>query len=104
VDGRPIANLYPYSRDGRLLLDVLLYDENGNPIDLRPNSNDPNRRVLVTTDGTPVFNSFPVRYYEPGTRVVADPTAGPKPTRRTFVTPSIQREGAPTPPTKTTRG
>jgi hypothetical protein len=94
VDGRPIANVYPYSRDGRLLLDVLLYDENGNPIELRPNSVDPNRRMLVTTAGVQVFNSFPVRYFEPGTRIVADPAAGPKPIRRTFVTPAIRGEHA----------
>jgi hypothetical protein len=90
LDGRPIANIYPYSRDGRLLLDVLLYDGAGRPIDLRPNSIDPNRRVLVTTRGATVYNSFPVRYYEPGTRKIADPAAGPKPGRPSFVTPAIR--------------
>jgi hypothetical protein len=90
LDGRPVANIYPYSRDGRLLLDVLLYDDTGRPIDLRANSVDPNRRLLVTTTGAAVYNSFPVRYYEPGTRTVADPTAGPKPGRRSFVTPVVR--------------
>jgi hypothetical protein len=106
VDGRPVANIYPYTRDGRLLLDVLLYDDNGAPINLRPNSLDPDRRLLVTKAGTPVYNSFPVRYYEPGTNRVADPAAGPRHSAPDIVTPPVQRvpvKRVVTPPTKTTR-
>ena len=33
-NGRPVTNIYPYSRDGRLLLDVRLYDQLGRPLDL----------------------------------------------------------------------
>lgn len=91
IDGQPVTNIYPFTRNGRLLLDVLLYDAAGRPIDLRPKSVDPNRRVLVTTAGDMIFNSFPIRYYEPGTRKVADPAAGPKPGHRRFVTPGIRR-------------
>jgi hypothetical protein len=90
ADGRPVTNIYAYSRDGKLLLDVLLYDENGLPIDLRAGSVDPDRRVLVTARGDRVFNSYPVRYYEPGTQVVAKPNAGPRPGKPAFVTPPIR--------------
>jgi hypothetical protein len=79
-DGVSVENVYPYSRDGRLLLDVLLFDENGAPLYIRPGTDgagDPQRRVLRTRDGSVVFNSYPIRYYEPGTRAVARPYAGP---------------------------
>ena len=76
-EGARLTNLYPYSRDGRLLHDVLLYTEFGRPLNLA-GAPDPNRRVLRTRDGEPLYNSFPIRYYEPGTRRVARPNAGPR--------------------------
>lgn len=76
-DGAPIQNIYPYSRDGQLLLDVLLYDSTGRPIEVGADTNDPLRRLLRTESGQPIFNSFPLRYYEPGTTEVANPTATP---------------------------
>ena len=76
-DGAPVANIYPYSRDGRLLLDVLLYDGTGRPIEIGAGTNDPLRRLLRTESGEPIFNSFPLRYYEPDTTEVANPTATP---------------------------
>jgi hypothetical protein len=77
VNGAPIRNVYAYSRDGRLLHDVLLYDQNGSPLDVGgPNTNDPNRRVLVTTAGARLYNTFPIRYFDPGTRRVRHPNAG----------------------------
>ncbi len=76
-DGLPVQNIYPYTRDGRLLLDVLLYDSAGRPIEIGAGVTDPARRLLRTEDGMPIFNSFPLRYYEPGTADVANPTAAP---------------------------
>lgn len=76
-DGIPIDNIYPYTRDGQLLHDVLLYDSVGRPLDVRPGAYDPDRRLLETADGTPIFNSFPVRYFEPGTTRVERPDAAP---------------------------
>jgi hypothetical protein len=35
-----------------------------------------NRRSVRTRTGTVVFNAFPIRYFEPGTRRVANPAAG----------------------------
>jgi hypothetical protein len=77
-DGRPVTNLYPYSRDGRLLHDVLLYDGAGRPLEIGIDRVlDPNRRVVVTNGNRPLLNVFPIRYYEPGTKRVARPNAAP---------------------------
>jgi HAAS domain-containing protein len=76
-NGAPVQNIYPYSREGKLLHDVLLYDGAGNPIEIGGAVPDPNRRVLRTSGNRSVLNSFPIRYYEPGTVRVAHPDAGP---------------------------
>jgi hypothetical protein len=76
-NGVPVQNIYPYSLDGKLLHDVLLYDGAGNPLDLGGSVPDPSRRILTTSANTSVLNSFPIRYYEPGTVRVAHPNAGP---------------------------
>ena len=77
-DGRPIDNVYPYSTDGTLLHDVLLYDGSGRPLAIQRNlESDPNRRVVRDARGRPIFNVFPVRYFEPGTHRVAHPEAAP---------------------------
>jgi hypothetical protein len=90
-DGTPVRNIYPYSRDGRLLHDVLLYDENGTPLAIGgPNAPDPNRRLLVTARGNLLFNSFPIRYFEPGTRRVAHPNAGPRVRTPALLTPPLR--------------
>jgi hypothetical protein len=91
LDGNPIENVYPFSRDGRLLLDVLLYDQTGAPIDLRPDEADPSRRVLEAADGTQRFNAFPVRYFEPGTGTVARPRAAPPIPWARIVTPPLRK-------------
>jgi hypothetical protein len=75
-NGTPLTNVYPYSRDGRLLHDVFLYTDSGAPIEVRL-APDPNRRLPRTTSGRSVFNTFPIRYYQPGTRTVRRPNAGP---------------------------
>jgi uncharacterized membrane protein len=78
-NGTPVLNIYPYSLDGKLLHDVLLYDSAGKAIDIggNPNVPDPERRVLRTTRNGLLYNAFPIRYYEPGTVRVAHPNAGP---------------------------
>jgi hypothetical protein len=77
-DGVPVDNVYPYSRDGRLLHDVLLYDGAGRPLEIGIDRVlDPNRRVVVTNGNRPLLNVFPIRYYEPGTKRVARPNAAP---------------------------
>jgi hypothetical protein len=92
-DGVPVLNIYPYTRDGRLLHDVLLYDQNGQPLDVKPDDTDPTRRVLSATGGQRIFDSFPIRYFEPGTTRVANPNAAPP-----LVGPSLFSPPAPSRP------
>jgi hypothetical protein len=77
LNGVPVANIYPFSRNGRLLHDVLLYTGAGVPIDAGGASIDPQRRVLRTTSGKQIFNAYPIRYFDPGTGVVSHPGAAP---------------------------
>ncbi|HVM68878.1 MAG TPA: hypothetical protein VM204_03470, partial [Gaiellaceae bacterium] len=94
-DGVPLWNVYPYSRDGELLLDVLLYDENGRPLEIAGADDDPHRRFLRTPDGTPILNGFPIRYYEPGTEEVARPLLAPAIELPEIATPPLDRQAAP---------
>jgi hypothetical protein len=77
IDGRRVNNIYPYTRDGRLLHDVLLFDSLGRPLGINPGDTDPTRRVLLAADGQKIFDSFPIRYYDPGTQRVSKPNAAP---------------------------
>jgi hypothetical protein len=90
LDGEPIRNLYPYSREGTPLFDVLLYDEAGRAISVLSGPEDTSRRVLADANGTQLFNSFPIRYYEPGTRTVARPGLAPPITVPKVATPPLE--------------
>jgi hypothetical protein len=74
--GNAVQNIYAFDRRGRLLQDVRLYDQFGVPLEIGARVRDPNRRQVRTRGGDPVFNAFPIRYFEPGTRKVAHPAAG----------------------------
>jgi len=78
LDGQQINNVFPYSRDGTPLNDVLLYLPDGRPLDIGAGINDLNRRYLVNQRGQRLYNSFPVRYFDPGTSKVTHPNAGPR--------------------------
>lgn len=55
-----LANIFPYSRDGKPLSGVLLYDESGKPITLSPE--DHGLEVDQPCDGPPpIANAFPLR-------------------------------------------
>jgi hypothetical protein len=75
-NGTPVQNMYAYDGKGRLLHDVRLYDQDGNPISI--GGRDPLRRPVTTKDGTNVLNAFPIRFFEPGTHKVARPNLGPR--------------------------
>jgi hypothetical protein len=88
-DGRRITNLYPYSRSGTLLHDVLLYDQFGNPIRLGLGP-DPLRRVVRAGSGKVIPNAFPVRYFDsPANHRVSHPDAGPTVAVPRVVTPAL---------------
>jgi hypothetical protein len=76
IGGVPVGNIYPYSRDGRPLYDVRLYDENGNALEIGRAAVDPDRRVPRTQLGTMAFNAFPIRYFEPRSTRVRTPRQG----------------------------
>ena len=66
ASGQPITNLYAYDSDGRLLDPVLLYDQDGQPIDnLCPEADAQGRRLFTEyrrdVNGAPVVNAFPRR-------------------------------------------
>jgi hypothetical protein len=91
-NGAPVENIYAFSRDGRPLYDVLLYDHLGKPLQIGgPGSPDPDRRLVVTKRGTPLYNAFPIRYYEPGTRKVAHAEAAPRKSAPKVATPPLKR-------------
>ena len=75
--GAQVLNVYPFDANGHLLTDVRLYDDKGRPLDLGLGY-DPNRRAVFDRTGQLATNAFPLRYFEPGTRVVAHPSAGPQ--------------------------
>jgi hypothetical protein len=91
-DGSPVLNVYPYSRDGRLLHDVRLYDNMGRAITL-PLGPDAFRRIPRTVSGALALNAYPIRYYSPGThpRRVAHPDAGPSISAPRLATPPLTR-------------
>lgn len=93
-DGQPVRNVYPFSRQGRLLHDVLLYDDLGRPLEIPTTRElDPDRRVVVTNGNRPLFNAFPIRYYEPGTKRVARPNAAPRIELPLVLTPALTDRG-----------
>ena len=94
--GRTVTNVYAYTRAGAMLHDVLLYDQTGAPLQITSAVADPDRRILRTASGKPLFNSFPIRYYHPGTARVDQPNAGPTVRIPSILTPPLQ-------PTITTR-
>jgi len=89
LDGVPVANIYPFSRSGRLLHDVLLYTGAGAPLDTGGAAIDPQRRVLRTKSGKQIFNAYPIRYFDPGTGEVAHPGAAPQITIPRIATPPL---------------
>ena len=89
LNGVPVTNIYPFSRHGRLLHDVLLYTGAGAPLDAPGAAIDPERRVLRTTSGKQIFNAYPIRYFDPGTGQVAHPGAAPKVTIPRIGTPPL---------------
>jgi hypothetical protein len=91
LDGAPVDNVYPYSRDGHLLHDVLLYNGAGAPLNVPTGAPNPQRRIVRTKSGKPVLNAFPIRYYDPGTKRVAHPDASPRVHIPRLATPPLRR-------------
>jgi hypothetical protein len=56
-DGRTITNLYAYDTEGRLLEPVLLYDQDGEPVEVTA---DDDASTTYTEDGLPVETDYPL--------------------------------------------
>ena len=93
--GQPITNLYAYDAGGHLLDPVLLYDQNGQPVDnLCTGFDGSGRRVSADypqdVNGAPVLNAFPQHQSEvdllpPGLKTPSP--ARPQPGQATAVKP-----------------
>jgi hypothetical protein len=95
-NGVPVTNIYPYSREGKPLYDVRLYDENGQALEVGRAVTDPSRRVPRTQLGTMAFNAFPIRYFDPDSTRVSKPREGFK-RRAPLVRPRALGQAARTP-------
>ena len=52
------------------------------------------RRILRLKGGATIFNSYPVRYFEPGTKRVANPEGGAPPAPPVITTPPLTTDAA----------
>ena len=67
-----ITNIYPYTRDGKPLKDILLYDQDGRPI--VPDTTDLIVDVPKGADGLPIPNAYPLSEHQPN----GDPVVPPR--------------------------
>jgi len=87
-----VTNIYPYSRDGKPLKDVLLYDQDGRP--LVPEKTDVVIDVPNGPDGLPIPNAYPLNERRPNgdpvlpPRVALPPSPTATPTQSPTATPS----------------
>jgi hypothetical protein len=70
--GPGFTNIYPYSKDGKPLKDVLLYDQDGRP--LIPTKTDVVTDVPNGADGLPIANAYPLNQRDPN----GDPIVPPR--------------------------
>lgn len=91
--GPNVTNIYPYSKDGRALTEVLLYDQNGRPLTIW-NSKDPTTDFPIDSNGKPISNEYPLtqRHFN-GDPVLPPRVAIPPASQTSAPTPSA----APTP-------
>lgn len=78
-NGGSVGNVFAFDRNGALLYDVRLFDGDGQPLTVGDGDADPMRRVPKSSTGDLAYNDFPIRYFEPGTTRVANPSAGAPP-------------------------
>ena len=69
---------------------MLLYDGRGYPLEIGRNYPDAARRYVLNRLGNRLYNTFPIRYYEPGTTVVAHPDAIPPVRFPRILTPPLR--------------
>jgi uncharacterized membrane protein len=80
------TNIYPYSKDGKPLRDVLLYDQDGRP--LVPAQSGLITDVPIGADGLPIPNSYPLNQRGPNGDLVLPPRVALPPQRASSPSPS----------------
>ena len=80
------TNIYPYSKDGKPLRDVLLYDQDGRP--LVPAQSGLTTDVPIGADGLPIPNSYPLNQRGPNGDLVLPPRVALPPQRASSPSPS----------------
>jgi hypothetical protein len=96
-----VTNIYAYTKDGRPIQNVLLYDQNGVPVQLLGGSKGMTSKGQPMTpqypigaDGQPIMNAYPLTETDasgntvPGPRVAIPPFASPSPTASPSPSPS----------------
>jgi hypothetical protein len=92
-----VTNIYPFSRDGKPLTDVLLYDQDGRPVTIGPKVADVTTEYPIGADGQPITNAYPLRQRH----FYGDPVAAPRvalppwPTASPAVTPTVSPSPTP---------
>ncbi len=81
-----VTNIYPYSKDGKPLKDVLLYDQNGRP--LVPEKTDIVIDVPNGPDGLPIPNAYPLNERQANGDPVLPPRVALPPAQTSAPTPS----------------
>src|SRR5205809_10394 len=81
-----VTNIYPYSKDGKPLKDVLLYDQSGRP--LVPEKTDIVIDVPTGPDGLPIPNAYPLSERQANGDPVVPPRVPLPPSQNSAPTPS----------------
>ena len=81
-----VTNIYPYSKDGKPLKDVLLYDQDGRP--LVPSRSDIVIDVPIGPDGLPIPNAYPLTERQPNGDPVVPPRVALPPSQTSVPAPS----------------
>lgn len=96
-----VTNIYPYSKDGQPLNDVLLYDQDGRPLTLPSQGPDPIAQYPMGADGQPITNAYPLNERHPDGSSVAPPRVAippwPSPTPTSSPTASTSPTPSPSP-------
>jgi hypothetical protein len=92
-----VTNIYPYSRDGKPLTDILLFDQEGRPLSLGAKIGDPTTDYLIGADGQPITNAYPLPQRHPNGDPVGTPRVALPPWPATSPTASPSPSPSPSP-------
>jgi hypothetical protein len=86
--GSGFTNVYPYTKDGKPLKDILLYDQDGKPLTIP--IKDPNvlTEFPIGADGRPITNAFPLSQRHPNGDPILPPRVALPPSPTSAPSPS----------------